>query len=228
MDLGEGETIFDKMNIAYDELRCLEKPVRPIVDYYRQLAKPGEETWWMEGVDSQDRVLKPIVSMWRQLDSETQDSVRVEAMALFPEIFSNKTTKFQRLLPWLAAKHGVVIPAVRDIFTAGGQIQYTIKGVNYKKIPKIFQYLEEKFSSVLSVVKNMSPEDTKYYWQLDKDIGQYTIVDKWCEAVIDNASLALKNKRQFIIHLFAERLGKRDVSSLVKEEMGKYGLEFDP
>ena len=180
----------------------------------------------MESADSQDTALKPTVSMWKYLDAETRNNIRVEAMALFPEIFSNKTSKFQRLLPWLAAKHGVVIPAVRDIFTAGGQIQYTIKNINYRKIPKIFYYLEEMFSSVLSIVKSLSTEDAKYYWRLNEDVGQNTIVDKWSEAVITNASLALKKNRQFIVHLFAERLGRKYSSPFVKEEMAKYGIDF--
>ncbi|MBU1044812.1 MAG: hypothetical protein KJ915_10500 [Candidatus Omnitrophica bacterium] len=227
MDLAIGQTIFDKLDIAYDELRHLEKPVRPIVDYYRKLTKPGEETWWMESSDSQEATLKPIVSMWKYLDAETQKNIRSEAMALFPEMFSNKMTKFQRLLPWLAAKHGVVIPAVRDIFTAGGQIQHTIKGVNYKKLPKIFYYLEDNFSTVLGYVKKITPADAKHYWQIEEEVGQYTIVDQWCDSVIENASLALKRNRQFIVHLLAEKLGKKGSSSLVKEEMSKYGLDFD-
>lgn len=43
MNLKEGKTIFDKMGIAYDDLRKSPNPISFIVNHYRKSAQPGEE-----------------------------------------------------------------------------------------------------------------------------------------------------------------------------------------
>lgn len=46
MRLNEGETIFDKMGIPYDELRQMEEPATAVAEYYRSRLKDGEQLWW--------------------------------------------------------------------------------------------------------------------------------------------------------------------------------------
>ena len=41
MELGKGETIFDKMGISYDTLRKMDNPVAPVSQYYKKQLKPG-------------------------------------------------------------------------------------------------------------------------------------------------------------------------------------------
>jgi hypothetical protein len=45
----------------------------------------------------------------------------LKSMILFPEIFSNRPDKFNRLSVWLVNSEGIVCPNIRDVFTAGGQ-----------------------------------------------------------------------------------------------------------
>jgi hypothetical protein len=66
MDLDERESIFSKMGLDYDELRKKENPIKPFVEYYRKLAKPGEEPWWMDA----EAILKPTVSLWSHLKKD--------------------------------------------------------------------------------------------------------------------------------------------------------------
>ena len=40
MELAAGASIFDKIKVAYDDLRKLEKPIKPFINYYRKMAKP--------------------------------------------------------------------------------------------------------------------------------------------------------------------------------------------
>ena len=46
MELGAGETIFDKIGISYDTLRKMENPVEPVSQYYKKRLKQGESLWW--------------------------------------------------------------------------------------------------------------------------------------------------------------------------------------
>ena len=39
-------TIFEKMQIDYDELRTMENPVPIVSRYYKNQLKPGESLWW--------------------------------------------------------------------------------------------------------------------------------------------------------------------------------------
>ena len=127
MELEKGNSIFDKMKTTYDELRRLKNPIQPIVNYYRENVKNGEEPWWMGSTELDDEVtFKPTVTLWNNLDKETQNQFKIEAMARYPEIFGNSRTKYQRLATWLAGRHGIVDSSLRDRFTAGGQETVTI------------------------------------------------------------------------------------------------------
>lgn len=48
MNLEKGNTIFDKMNTTYDELRTSKNPVHKIVEYYKSNLKDGETLWWID------------------------------------------------------------------------------------------------------------------------------------------------------------------------------------
>jgi hypothetical protein len=65
MDLPNGETIFDKLSIPYDELRKYSNPVKPIIEYYRQFLKPGDQVWWMDQDESKSTGI--IIQLWNNL-----------------------------------------------------------------------------------------------------------------------------------------------------------------
>ena len=54
MTLNDGETVFDKMNTTYDELRKTDNPVGNIISYYKSQLKPGERMWWAAEEDAVD------------------------------------------------------------------------------------------------------------------------------------------------------------------------------
>ena len=54
MKLKSGETIFDKMEIGYDELRQMENPVRKVIQYYKSHLKKGERLWWFDDNDLEE------------------------------------------------------------------------------------------------------------------------------------------------------------------------------
>lgn len=114
MNLREGSTIFDKMGMAYDELRQRENPLTCVVDYYKSRLKPGQELWWIEKNDS-SKSTSLIVRIWNTLSSDERRDIKIRSMALFPEVFSNNSDKFNRLALWLVTDGSIVCPNIRDV-----------------------------------------------------------------------------------------------------------------
>ncbi|MCD4781629.1 MAG: hypothetical protein K8S27_13930 [Candidatus Omnitrophica bacterium] len=227
MNLDAGKSIFDKMKISYDELRKLDKPIKPFVQYYRSIAQSGEEPWWMEGADDEEETLvKPTVSLWNSLPVDEQETMRNQAMALFPEVFSNRSTKYHNLSLWLATRKGVVDSSLRDRFTAGGRETLIVNGKKYKDVPKIFYHLKGNLDKVVKLVKKLDPEEAKYFWKVDQNLGSYTLLPTWLDLVVGYAEKNLGSKGKFIVHLIGDYAGEKNSSLFLKEEMAKYGLDY--
>ena len=147
MDLPNGETIFDKMGVSYNEMRKMDNPIKPVVDYYRKTLKPGESLWWVNGEDATTGSAPAKIRMWKTLSKEERDELIAQGFALFPELFSDNRNKYERFTLWLVANHGVVSSSMRDPFSAGGQVDIEVNGNMYKKVPQkygqLFQYREQ-------------------------------------------------------------------------------------
>ncbi|MEZ4631105.1 MAG: hypothetical protein R2880_10420 [Deinococcales bacterium] len=180
MELAKGRSIFDKIGLTYDVLRASENPIKPFINYYRSIAKRGEEPWWMEGVEPS----KVTVSLWSHLSLKEQRELRCQAMARFPEIFGRSSQKYQRLATWLVARHGIVDASLRDRFSAGGQVNISLKGKLYQKIPKIFEYLFKDYENVLKVIHDLSLEDAEHYWKLLHTISTDEKSKLWADQVM--------------------------------------------
>ncbi|KQC09476.1 MAG: hypothetical protein APR62_14160 [Smithella sp. SDB] len=226
MDLGQGNTIFDKMGTEYDTLRNLDNPIKEVVSYYRKIAKKGEEPWWMESGDEVDAMLNPTVTLWSNLPVEKQNHLRSEAMARFPEIFGRSQTKYQKFATWLAARYGIVDSSLRDRFTAGGQQTIEINGTAYNNIPKIFYYLQKNAKAIIDIVSGLTIDDVRHYWDLKEYIKTKDIVDKWVRLVIQHSSVVLPKTEKFIVHLLGDAFGERKSTKSLKEAMKRYGLSY--
>lgn len=162
MDLKDGEAIFDKMGIKYDELRQQSNPIKKIKDYYKSKLSDGEELWW---IDSQtEESASPIITSFRKLNPEIQKKFLIEVMILFPEIFGKSSLKFERVAAYLVTNYNAVSSNLRDLFTAGGQVLMTIKDRRIM-IPKIFYGLFEYANEILFRLENIEEEKLSYYWK---------------------------------------------------------------
>jgi hypothetical protein len=224
MSLMKGQSIFDKLKISYDDLRNRQNPIKPIINYYRKTAKKGEEPWWMDSGEAPEIIIKPTVRLWGSLDRIERDSLRLEAMARFPEIFGRSSTKYQTLATWLAARHGIVDSSLRDRFTAGGKINLVVNGKKYDKLPRIFQHLNENSKDVIEIVKRLPADDAKYHWRLRRKPIYHEKLDVWSKHVISYSSEILYDAREFIVNLLGTAFGQDESPPSVREEMIKYGL----
>lgn len=194
MELTDGETIFDKINIPYDTLRNESNPIKCITDYYRKQLKPGEEVWWLDQDNPKSTSL--IIKLWNNLSISNRKELMISAMVYFPEIFSNRSDKFNSLSVWLVNEHGIVCPNIRDIFTAGGQgvIDYNKK--TYINIPQIIIKLTESIGEIKETITNSNREDLASYW----NIKVTKPFENWIDLIIDNTThLDLKiNLKQYL------------------------------
>lgn len=185
MRLGEGETIFDKMGIPYDELRLMENPVAPVSKYYKARLKPGESLWW--ATNETESIVPPTIKLWSALSHEEKNILIIQGYVFFPELFNIKSVKkYNRYALWLASQKAIVNTNIRDGFSAGGKVlMKTASGIEIK-MPAVFGRVA-KYSSYIEELLLDIPEDTlKEYWEVDS-IGKNRI-KQWCVLIATQAN----------------------------------------
>ncbi len=185
MRLKEGETIFDKMGIAYDELRLMENPVAPVSRYYKDKLKPGESLWW--ATNETESVVPPTIKLWSALSHEEKDELVIQGYVFFPELFKLKSQKkYNRYALWLAAQKAIVNTNIRDGFSAGGKVlMRTASGIEIK-MPAVFGRVAKYKDYIKELLFDIPEETLKEYWEVDK-IEQNRIA-QWCKLIAFEAN----------------------------------------
>lgn len=182
MELKEGETIFDKMGIPYDELRKMDNPVAPVSRYYKSQLKDGESLWWAADSDVEENVVPATVRLWSSLSAEQKAYYTAKGYALFPEIFAHSNSKkYQRYALWLATNCGIVNTNIRDQFSAGGKFDIvTIAGV-FEKMPAVYVKVEKNAELIIRTILETPETALKEYW----DVGSIepNRINQWCKIV---------------------------------------------
>ena len=137
MRLPQGETIFHKMGVPYDQLRNMENPVAPVARYYRQQLKPGESLWWTG--DSPEEAVAATIRLWKNLEKGEKRFLTVYGCVNFPEVFAGE---YDRYALWLTSQ-GVVDPHIRDQFSAGGQEEMVLSSGQVGKFPAVYRRIKE-------------------------------------------------------------------------------------
>ncbi len=189
MELAPGNTIFDKMGVSYDELRKMDNPVVPVSNYYKSQLKKGESLWWVEN-NIEKTVAPPTVRLWNTLSINERNSFTVQGYALFPEIMSHSTSKYQRYALWLATNCGIINTNIRDQFSAGGQVDIvTPKGV-FEKVPAAFGRINKNKELIISVLIATEESSLKEYWQ--QEYIEENRLLQWCQLVAKFVNMGKK------------------------------------
>ena len=202
MSLERGASIFDKIGIAYDELRTRQNPIKPFVEYYRSQAKNGEEPWWMDNESERETLPGPMVKAWSNMAKNEQNRLRNEAMVRFPEIFGNENTKYQNLAAWLAASHGVVDSSLRDRFSAGGKVEIKIGNKRYQNLPRIFHHLKVNLHSIAEAVEKLPSDEAKHFWKLAVEPADHQKIEVWSNGIASHAGKNSGKISEFLKNLF--------------------------
>lgn len=178
------QTIFEKLNMDYDELRKMDNPVPVVSKYYKDKLKPGESLWW--ATDGEETEAPMTARLWTALNHEEKEYLIVYGYVLFPEILSTgNCKKYNRYALWMATQKGVINTNIRDSFSAGGQIEMTSLNGVILKMPAAFGRIK-RYKDL--IVETLVQEDEKIlceYWNVDV---QNDRVFQWCELVAEAAN----------------------------------------
>lgn len=152
MRLQDGETIFDKMGVSYDELRTMENPVLPVSKYYRSQLKPGESLWWAG--DSADEAVSATIRVWAQVSAKEKRTYTTYGCVNFPEIFSGN---YDRYALWLTSQ-GIVDAHIRDQFSAGGQEIMRLSSGEQVKLPGVYRRVKDQLELFLDYMSKVEPQ----------------------------------------------------------------------
>ena len=199
MNLKSGETIFDKMNTTYDDLRATGEPVREIVNYYKKQLKDGESLWWIDSNGTVEHTASaPMkIRFWRNLTENEKNEFMITAFVLFPNILSNSNKKYEQFALWLAQR-GVLF--TRDSFSAGGQVNIITKNKIFEKVPKIFSYIQFYNTEISSQIINMPEQILCETWRENKIDSNR--INQWINIVSNKCALQNHDIRTLLNEIF--------------------------
>ncbi len=189
MKLGSGQTIFDKLQIPYDDFRKLPNPVEPVAKYYRGKLKEGENLWWAgDSTDENGVYLPPSVKFWSSLETEGKNDLTAHGFAYFPEVISGN---YNRYSLWLVTEKGVVCPNVRDQFSSGGTKDIMVSDGTNINVSAVINNVEELKASIKDAIINTEKDLLANYWE--QPIKEERI-KQWCEIAAEKAGKKVKGR----------------------------------
>lgn len=157
MDLSSDSTIFSKMGTSYDEFRTSPNSIERMRMYYREKAKQEgrqEMPWWLT-VDNIDEPINMTVRLWNSVSTEERADLMAKGIVLFPETLESKYNQF---VLWLCSYRQIVIPNVRDEFSAGGRIKSVNGNMLSQPVAQIFSRIVKYSKRIESLLRNPSRE----------------------------------------------------------------------
>lgn len=155
MDIDADGTIFHKMSTTYDDLRNTPNLIGSVRQFYRAKAIAegrAEMPWWISDMDA-DQSVSLNVGFWADLSRELKRRYQAEVLILFPQVAKSQ---YKEASLWLVTARSVVVPNMRDLFSAGGQIS-EVDGVKLKApVAQIYRRLVESRDEVLAVLADES------------------------------------------------------------------------
>lgn len=127
MDLSkEDKTVFQKLGVDYDQFRLDNNRIDIIRTYYREKYKNnGREMPWWIGDEPEDSKIKNIggIRLYTNISRTEKDYLKLCGFILFPEVL---VSRYGKLAMWLCSRHSIVNPSIRDMYSAGGQMNIYI------------------------------------------------------------------------------------------------------
>jgi hypothetical protein len=204
MNLKGGETIFDKIGKSYDEIRKLPEPVAPMIQYYSSKLRKGESLWWTGSVNIQEQGSPITIRELSSINAIERIEIIAKSLVLFPEMFSNKSDKFQRVLMWLL-RCGIVSKNLRDNYTAGGKRKFKV-GKEFLVVPQIVERLYKMKDVFLKQLISINEMELRDAW----NVGEGKINNRlslWISLVEKESKdrNSLKSIRQmFLVNSFGD------------------------
>lgn len=169
MEIGKDDTIFTKMGISYNDFRTSDDSIDRVRHYYREKARARnkqEMPWWItsENIESTKSFN---IKLWNTLSQDEKKSLKVKSMILFPDALdpNGPSNKYNQISLWLCSYNQVVMPNIRDLFTAGGKITH----VNGKRLRNPIQRVYKQIVDFADDIKRELDNPTDDLLMLIKD-----------------------------------------------------------
>lgn len=173
MELPVGNSIFDLMNIPYDELRKQDKPVKAIRQYYKSQLKDNNSLWWIDDENISPKTLE--ICDFKNLSLEQKEMLVAEGFVLFPEVFNSQ---YARLCAFWVSYYSVICPNMRDQYSAGGRKRIEnlsseddiviFEKIGITEIPQIYyRFLFQYLDKVCYLLKNINLQLVSECWDIE-------------------------------------------------------------
>lgn len=154
MKLLQGESIFDKMGVSYDTLRCSADSIKDVRRYYRKkaLAEGRKEMpWWLTKDDDDASDNSMNLRMWKDLPLLEKRRLANQMLILFPEILNSE---FDDAALWLCATKGIINTHFRDIYTAGGKVKFINDDRLKIPLPRVLSFVVNDALIIRNILTN--------------------------------------------------------------------------
>ena len=176
MNLGAGQTIFDKIGKSYDEVRQLAEPATPMIEYYSSKLRKGESLWWTKNSNVEEQSSPLTVRELNSIDDDEQMSLIADTFVLFPQLFGNATDKFHEVLMWFLRK-GIICGNIRDFYSAGGKWH-----LGTIAVPQIIKRFYESKNKFFMRMREMDLRELNEAWKVNISTNDNRILS-WLELV---------------------------------------------
>lgn len=201
MELDDNETVFEKMDVVYDEFRNNENSIDIVKSYYRNNLRPGQNLWWIDSEPIDEQAVSPIVKMWNTLDIKEKRDLKIQGYCWFPEIFGNSNSKYNRLALWLVTQKGIVITSLRDVYTAGGRMNIETSNKIWKSQPQIFYKMTELKDEIVEEISTASSGWIQEFWKEDsRNLDER--IKLWIDLIVENVSEEKKETKNMLYDIF--------------------------
>lgn len=177
---------------------------KQIAKYLNSKLKPGEVYWWSFNKEAESGkyiLFSKIKAKSKNKGGgyEAPETYISQAIVLFPELFSNSSTKYIRVSKWFDSKK-IICPNIRDLFTAGGKLVISESGI---KLPHIFAVVKENQEKIREAFINLTMDELVENWEID-DCVQKNIID------------TVEDRFRYWKNLVEQSIGKNLNSEMIK------------
>ena len=154
MNLAQDKGILSEINLDYNSFRSNPNSFELVKSHYHSKLGPGERLWWSNS-ENAEKASKPILKSWHDLTTSEKTDLKLLGIVLFPEIFSQASSKYFNLTLWLLIEESIICPNIRDIYSAGGTMNFNFENIELSGIPKKEYYLLKNFERLTTVIASL-------------------------------------------------------------------------
>ena len=137
-------------------------------------------------MNPEEEAVSVTVRLWSALDSNEQEFFCSCGLAFFPEIVGSSLKKYNRYALWLATQNSVIDTNVRDDFSAGGKVDFTMSSGIVIKIPAVFGKIVKYKKQIIEIIHEKTESELKNFWNVEK-ISKNRVL-QWCKLISEFSS----------------------------------------